>query len=139
MTDGRRADGSCSGAGSGCGSGGGLDPCAEAEIRSAARSPRLQHNRRALYANSDVTAADVERTYTWISEATGIPAGALRPGDRFDRELKPRAGWEYDDPLSLFFDEIARDAAKAGVAVKPEEVATVDDVVQLMKRRDGSK
>lgn len=87
-----------------------------------------------FYADSDVTPADVERAYTRISEATGPPAGALRPGDRFDRELKPRAGWEYDDPIFIFSDQLAREAASAGVAVKLEEVTTVDDAVHLMKR-----
>lgn len=87
-----------------------------------------------FYANSEVTVADVEKTYTRISEATGVPAGALRPDDRFDRELKPRAGWEYDDPLHIFSDELARGAASAGLAVKLEEIATVDDALHLMKR-----
>lgn len=87
-----------------------------------------------FYAGSGVTPADVERAYTRISEATGVPAGALRPTDRFDRELKPRAGWEYDDPIFIFSDQLARDAASAGVAMKLEEVTTVDDAVHLMKR-----
>lgn len=92
-----------------------------------------------FYADSDVTLADVEKTYTRISEATGVPAGALRPDDRFDRELKPRAGWEYDDPLHIFSDELARDAEKAGLRVKLEEVATVDDALRLMKRIHESR
>lgn len=61
-----------------------------------------------FYAGSDVTRADVERAYTRISEATGVPAGTLRPEDRFDRELKPRAGWELDDPIFIFSDRLAR-------------------------------
>jgi hypothetical protein len=89
---------------------------------------------RRFYADSDVTVADVERTYARISEATGVPSGALRPDDRFDRELKPRTGWEYDDALHMFSDELARNAAKAGVPVNLEQVATVDDALQLMKR-----
>lgn len=87
-----------------------------------------------FYARTGVTTADVERAHTRISEATGVPAGALRPDDRFDRELEPRAGWEYDDPISIFGDELARDAASAGLAMKLEEVATVGDAVLLMKR-----
>jgi hypothetical protein len=87
-----------------------------------------------FYTGSDLTRADVERAYTRISEATGVAAGTLRPGDRFDGELKPRAGWELDDPIFIFSDRLARDAASAGVAVKLEDVATVDDAVHLMKR-----
>lgn len=92
-----------------------------------------------FYAGSDVTFDDVEQAYTRISEATGVPPGALRPADRFDRELSPRAGWEYDDPLHIFSDELARGAAKAGLTVTLEEVATVDDALHLMKRIRGSR
>jgi hypothetical protein len=87
-----------------------------------------------FYSGNDVTAADVEQAYTRISEATGVPPGELRPDDRFDRELKPRGGWEYDDPLHIFSDELARDAASAGVPVKLEEIITVDDALHLMRR-----
>lgn len=69
-----------------------------------------------------------------VGGVAGVPAGALRPTDRFDRELKPRAGWEYDDPIFIFSGQLARDAASAGVAMKLEEVTTVDDAVHLMKR-----
>lgn len=40
---------------------------------------------------------------------------SLKPADRFDCELSPRAGWEYDDPLHIFSDELARGATKAGL------------------------
>jgi hypothetical protein len=86
------------------------------------------------YAGSDVTATDVEQAYVRISEATGVPPGELRPDDRFDLELKPRGGWEYDDPLHIFSDELARHAASAAVPVKLEEIITVDDALHLMKR-----
>lgn len=92
-----------------------------------------------FYAAGEVSVADVERAYTRIAEATGVAAGALRPDDRFDRELKPRAGWEYDDPLHLFSDELARDAASAGLTVKLEDVVTVDDALHLMKRIHGAR
>jgi len=36
-----------------------------------------------------------------ITEATDIPQGKLRPSDRFERELAPVRGWEYDDGLNL--------------------------------------
>jgi len=87
-----------------------------------------------FYSGSDVTTADVEQAYTRIAEATGVPPGELRPDDRFDRELKPRGGWEYDDPFHLFSDELARDAASAGVPVKLEEIITVDDALHLLRR-----
>jgi hypothetical protein len=87
-----------------------------------------------FYTGSDVTSADVEHAYTRIAEATGVAPGELRPGDRFDRELKPRAGWEYDDPLHIFSEELARNAASVGLPVKLEEIVTVDDALHLMKR-----
>jgi hypothetical protein len=90
-----------------------------------------------FYSGTDVTQADVEQAYTRIAEAMGVSPGELRPDDRFDRELKPRAGWEYDDPLHIFSDELAQSAASVGVAVKLEEITTVDDVLRLMKRIHG--
>lgn len=87
-----------------------------------------------FYARTAVTVEDVERTYTRIADATGVKAGALRPDDRFDRELKPRPGWEYDDPIFIFSDELARGAASVGLTVKLEEIVTVDDALHAMKR-----
>jgi hypothetical protein len=87
-----------------------------------------------FYSQTNVKAGDVEDAYTRIAEATGVAPGALRPDDRFDRELKPRAGWEYDDPLHILSDELARNAASVGIAVKLEEIITVDDALRLMKR-----
>ena len=63
---------------------------------------RTIHQR--FYAGSDVALADIEETYTRIAEATGVKVGALRPEDRFDRELAPRDGWEHDDPIFIFAD-----------------------------------
>ncbi len=87
-----------------------------------------------FYAGTDVTMEDVTRAHTRISEATGVPAGALRPDDRFDRELKPRAGWKYDDSIFILSDELARDAASVGLSVNLAEVVSVRDAVHLMKR-----
>ena len=58
----------------------------------------------------------------------------MRPYDRFDRELKPRTGWEYDDPIHMLSDELARDGVSAGVSVNLREIVTVDDGLRLMKR-----
>jgi len=125
---------------------------AAAAIWTRAQKRRFQKKREVLdfgsiterfYAGGNVTTADVEQAYTRISDATGVPAGELRPNDRFDRELKPRAGWEYDDPLHIFSDELARDAASVGVPLKLEEIVTVDDALHLMKHiresRDASR
>lgn len=94
---------------------------------------------RRFYAGTGVTVEDVERAYTRIADATGVRAGALRPDDRFDRELKPRPGWEYDDPIFIFSDELARGAESAGLAVKLEEIITVDDVLHAMKRINNAQ
>jgi hypothetical protein len=114
-----------------------------AAIWTRAQKRRFHKKREALdfgsiterfYVGSNVTTADVEQAYTRISNATGVPPGELRPDDRFDRDLKPRGGWEYDDPLHIFSDELAHDAASAGVPVKLEEIITVDDALHLMRR-----
>ncbi len=90
-----------------------------------------------FYHETDITAADVEHAYSLIADATGVPAGELRPTDRFDRELKPMSGWELDDSLSAFSAELAHDAALAGLEYHPESIATVDDALRLMNEIRG--
>lgn len=87
-----------------------------------------------FYRGGEATFADMQQAYLRIADATGVEAGALRPDDRFDRELRPDKGWEDDDSMSLFSDELALEAESAGLSVNLEEIATVDDVVRLMKR-----
>lgn len=86
-----------------------------------------------FYRDSDLELSDVEVAYNRIAEATGVPAGALRPGDRFSDDLAPPKGWEYDDAIFLFSDALEEDADSLGIGVDIEKVATVDDAVRLMK------
>jgi hypothetical protein len=36
-----------------------------------------------------------------VARAADIPRGFLRPADRFDAELAPERGWEFDDGIAL--------------------------------------
>ena len=36
-----------------------------------------------------------------IARAADIPRGFIRPKDRFDAELAPEKGWEFDDGIAL--------------------------------------
>lgn len=42
----------------------------------------------------------VEEALGIISIAADVPVGMLRPHDRFDKELAPVRGWEFDDGLA---------------------------------------
>ena len=35
-----------------------------------------------------------------VADSLRLPRGKLRPGDRFDKELAPAKGWEYDDEIA---------------------------------------
>jgi hypothetical protein len=50
---------------------------------------------------TDLSSVDFQMFIRQIAEATDIPQGKLRPTDRFDLELAPTKGWEFDDGLNL--------------------------------------
>jgi hypothetical protein len=82
---------------------------------------------RKLYRKNEVSLESVEVALRLVSDATTIPAGKLRPTDRFAVELAPERGWEFDDGLA----EIAwyLEAKSKGSS---EGLQTVDDLIRLL-------
>jgi hypothetical protein len=84
------------------------------------------------YSGSKVTVADLEKFLGEISEQLGVAVPRLRPTDRFDKELAPTRGWEFDDPLGALTLIARRELTANGL--DPDLVAniyTVDDYVRI--------
>ncbi len=81
---------------------------------------------------SGLTMDEVTSVLLDVASEIGVPAGRLRPDDRFAQERRPVQGWEYDDGIGIL-EWLARRRAKAlGVAVDLSRVATLDDYIRFM-------
>ena len=83
------------------------------------------------YASTDVGLGVVHEAFREISETLDVPLGKLRPGDRFDVELGPTVGWEYDDVVN---DVLAHATQRLDALHDSTPIRTVDDYVRLTAR-----
>jgi hypothetical protein len=63
------------------------------------------------YADSPISQDVLGRALEEISQDLGVPLGKVRPEDRFDVELGPSPGWQYDDDVADVMAQ-ARDSRK---------------------------
>ena len=61
-----------------------------------------------------------------------IPIDKLRPDDRFEIELRPMRGAEFDSGRDHLIVELARMAKKRGIEVEPNNMKTLDDYLRFM-------
>lgn len=87
---------------------------------------------RDFYSDGEASLASVETALRLVGEATTVPAGKLRPTDRFAVELAPERGWEFDDGLSEIAWYLESKSKGSG-----RELETVDDLVRLLDRPDN--
>jgi hypothetical protein len=68
----------------------------------------------------------------------GGPAGCLRPSDRFDVELAPAKGWEFDDGLGRL-TAVAEERLRTRGLDKGlvAQIKSVDDYVRLVGTRQA--
>jgi hypothetical protein len=69
-----------------------------------------------------------------LASTLHVPAGKLRPTDRFDKELKAvnSFDWDNDDLVSLFYERIWK---KTGKKTKElPEIKTLGDYIKAMKQ-----
>lgn len=69
-----------------------------------------------------------------ISEEFAVPSEKLRPTDRFDVELKPPSGHEFDSGAGLLPMRVELLARAKGAMLKAESIVTVDDYITQMAR-----
>jgi hypothetical protein len=68
-----------------------------------------------------------------IAKILALPAGKLRPCDKFNDELKPLTGWYfYDDHLEDLLTWADKYARNRGASVDPGEFKTLDDLVRRL-------
>ena len=69
----------------------------------------------------------------WKEVATsfGMPPGLLRPSDRFDKELGPVKGLEFDDDIIVLEQRAKMRLHKLAVKVDLSKIETVRDYVEL--------
>jgi hypothetical protein len=89
------------------------------------------------YADSSISKAVVERALGEISEDLGVPLGKLRPEDRFEVELGPARGWEFDDDLSDLAARARHRLAESGALPDVAPIRTVDDYIRLVARAEN--
>lgn len=77
---------------------------------------------------------DVVRILRQVASATEVPIGRLRPQDRFDHELAPVKGWEFDDGLAEITWLVGTEARKARDPRAPQ-IDTLDDLIRYVCRR----
>lgn len=64
-----------------------------------------------------------------------LPSGLLRPDDRFQQELAPDKGNEWDDPVGLVPDLIRRRYKEAGLPVPDiNDLQTVRDYIEIASK-----
>lgn len=66
-----------------------------------------------------------------IAFQLSVPAGMLRPQDRFSVELAPIKGEEWDSGYGILLYEIQQMAKKKNVSIQ-KKVETVDDCIRLL-------
>lgn len=87
-----------------------------------------------FYADSPISRDAVGQALEEISEDLSVPLGKLRPQDRFDVELGPTPGWEYDDDVSDVMARARRRLVDSGASQDLTPIRTVDDYVRLVAR-----
>ena len=71
------------------------------------------------------------RLWDELADCIELPKGKLRPMDRFDRELAPEKGFEYDDPINGVFYLMKKKSQKYGLKLEYEKLETIADYIQF--------
>jgi hypothetical protein len=93
---------------------------------------------REYYAHEGIHQPTFARVWAECAETLGVPAGKLRPTDRFDRELKGLDRLQVTgDAVGYIFDDAAAAAERAGLPFDGATLATLDDLVRQLVQIKG--
>lgn len=87
-----------------------------------------------FYSGSGLDRESVEKAVRTASETLRLPAGLLRPSDRFDVEYKPPAGYEMDDEIAELDFDLEAVNRKRGSPLQAEQLDTLDDYIRIYCR-----
>ena len=82
-----------------------------------------------FFATTHFPRALVSELWTEVALPLRVPPGKLRPSDRFDKELAPVKGWEFDDDIVEVCWAAERRLKKMGLTIAPANVHTLGDYV----------
>jgi hypothetical protein len=74
-----------------------------------------------------------------VAGSLRVPPGKLRPTDRFDKELAPVKGWEFDDDTLEVHWAAQRRVKKLGVDADISAVQTLRDYVEFFCKLELAK
>lgn len=74
-----------------------------------------------------------------VAGSLRLPPGKLRPTDRFDKELAPVKGWEFDDDIVEVHWAAERRLRKLGARADSSNVVTLGDYVEFFCNLQGHK
>jgi hypothetical protein len=80
-----------------------------------------------FFADMAIPEKRFEELWEELGRVLELPASKLLPTDRFDVELAPPKGYEFDDPIKDVKFLISKYSLRAGV--KPEAIQTVRDYI----------
>lgn len=85
------------------------------------------------YKNTDIAKDTVRKVLLLVSSSTDIPMEKIRPSDRFDDDLKPIEGWEFDDGLHEISWEI-KEILNRNANKKMPNIETVDELIVFFQK-----
>ena len=91
------------------------------------------------YAGTSIKQGTTDAVLRLVASSTGFPRDRLRPSDRFDRELRPIEGWEFDDgtaEVSWLAESIARNR---DIRAEEANIRTLDDLIRFLDGADLQK
>lgn len=74
----------------------------------------------------------VEELLNHVAQELSIPPTKLLPSDRFDVELRPARGWEFDSGKGILLVELDSLARKNGKPIDTAKITTLDDYLVAM-------
>jgi hypothetical protein len=88
---------------------------------------------RALFPATHLSAVEFEDFLNFVARATEVPLQLLRPGDRFDVELKGEKGWEFDDGVGRLPEAIKK---RFGGNIEDYDLRRTRDLSGLLRAVD---
>jgi hypothetical protein len=84
-----------------------------------------------FYATSNLEKNLVEELLNHVAAELDLPVLKLLPTDRFDAELAPDKGWDWDAGHGILSIELQQLAKKKGEIVNLKQIKTLDDYIRL--------
>jgi hypothetical protein len=84
-----------------------------------------------FYANSGIPFVVIEELLLHVASELCLPVEKLRPSDRFDSEMAPERGWNWDSGAGMLSVEIQNLAREKNVQVDLRKIVTLDDYLRI--------